>query len=49
MAVLYDLFTRQVAALRQGGLAEARALMEEIAPAYAAVTAAIGEGADGAR
>ena len=49
MTALYGLFTRQVDALRAGELAEAERLMEEIAPAYAAVTAAIRGGADGAR
>ena len=49
MTALYGLFTRQVDALRAGKLAEAEWLMEEIAPAYAAVTAAIRGGADGAR
>lgn len=49
MTALYGLFTRQVDALRAGKLAEAERLMEEIAPAYAAVTAAIRGGADGAR
>ena len=49
MTGLYGLFTRQVDALRAGELAEAERLMEEIAPAYAAVTAAIRGGADGAR
>ena len=49
MTALYGLVTRQVDALRAGELAEAERLMEEIAPAYAAVTAAIRGGADGAR
>ena len=49
MGALYGLFTRQVEALRQGDLAGARALMEEIEPAYGAVTAAIAEGTDGER
>lgn len=49
MTALYGLFTRQVDALRAGELAEAERLMEEIAPAYAAVTAAIRGGADGTR
>ena len=49
MTALYGLFTRQVDALRAGKLAEAERLMEEIAPAYAAVTAAIRGGADGTR
>ena len=49
MTALYGLFTRQVDALRAGKLGEAEWLMEEIAPAYAAVTAAIRGGADGAR
>ena len=49
MTALYGLFTRQVDALRAGELAEAERLMEEIAQAYAAVTAAIRGGADGAR
>ena len=49
LTALYGLFTRQVDALRAGELAEAERLMEEIAPAYAAVTAAIRGGADGAR
>ena len=46
-----DLFTPGgvLDALRAGELAEAERLMEEIAPAYAAVTAAIRGGADGAR
>ena len=41
MTGLYDLFTRQVAAIRGGALEEAAALMEEIAPARAAVLRAI--------
>ena len=49
LTALYGLFTRQVGALRAGELGEAEWLMEEIAPAYAAVTAAIRGGADGAR
>ena len=44
MAELYGLFTRQVDALRAGDLPLARSLMEQIAPAYARVTAAILEG-----
>ena len=41
MTGLYGLFTRQVDALRAGDLALARGMMEEIAPAYERVTAAI--------
>lgn len=48
MTGLYLLFTRQVEALRAGELAQARALMEEIASGYQAVTAAIGEDGNGA-
>ena len=48
MPGLYLLFTRQVEALRAGELAQARALMEEIASGYQAVTAAIGEDGNGA-
>ena len=44
MAELYGLFTRQVDALRAGDLPLARSLMEQIASAYARVTAAILEG-----
>ena len=44
MTVLYDLFTRQVAAIRAGDMAGAAALMEEIAPARAAAAAAIAGG-----
>ena len=47
MTALHGLFTRQVAALRSGDAAAAWALLDEIAPAYAAVTAAIGEAACG--
>ena len=38
---LFSLFTRQVSALRGGDLAGAKALMEEIVPAYDAAAAAI--------
>ena len=41
MTDLYGLFTRQVAALRAGDLSLARGMMEEIAPVYEQVTAAI--------
>lgn len=41
MTDLYGLFTRQVDALRAGDLPLARGMMEEIAPAYERVTAAI--------
>lgn len=41
MTDLYGLFTRQVDALRAGDLPLARSMMEEIAPAYERVTAAI--------
>ena len=42
MTGLYGQFTRQVDALRAGDLSGARALMEEIGPAYEAVCRAIG-------
>ena len=41
MTGLFQLFTRQVAALREGDLAGARDLMERIVPAYEAAEAAI--------
>ena len=41
MTALFALFTAQVDALRRGDLAEADRLMEDIAPALDAVTAAI--------
>ena len=41
MGDLYALFTRQVEALRQGDLAEAQTMMEEIVPAYEAVSRAV--------
>ena len=47
MTALFGLFTSQVAALREGDLAGAGRLMEEIGPAYSAVTAAIRGGTDG--
>lgn len=43
MTVLFDLFTRQVAAFRGGDWAGAAAMMEDIAAAYDQVTAAIRE------
>lgn len=46
MTELFRLFTGQVAALRQGDLAGAREMMEQIAPAFGAVMAAIWGGAD---
>ena len=42
MTALHQGFTAQVAALRAGDLSGARALMEEIGPAYEAVCRAIG-------
>ena len=44
MTVLYDLFTRQVAAIRAGDTAQAAAMMEEIASARSAAAAAIAGG-----
>ncbi len=44
MTVLFDLFTKQVAMLRAGGLEEAAAMMEEILPAYEMVTETIQRG-----
>ena len=41
MTVLYDLFTRQVNAIRAEDRAGAAALMEEISPAYRAVCGAV--------
>ena len=41
MTGLYGLFTRQVDALRAGDLPLAQGIMEEIAPVYEQVTAAI--------
>ena len=46
---LYRLFTAQVEALRRGDMDEAARLMAEIAPAWEAAAAAIGENGDGAR
>ncbi len=48
MTGLHSLFARQVEALRGGDMSAAAQLMEQIAPAMAAVTAAIGDG-DGER
>ena len=48
MTGLHSLFTRQVEALRGGDMSAAAQLMEQIAPAMATVTAAIGDG-DGER
>ena len=46
---LYALFTAQVEALRRGDMDEAARLMAEIAPAWEAAAAAIGDNGDGAR
>lgn len=46
MTELFRLFTAQVEALRAGDLSAARSLMEQIALAYARVTAAIRRRAD---
>ena len=46
---LYRLFTAQVEALRRGDMDEAARLMAEIAPAWEAAAAAIGDNGDGAR
>ena len=46
LTVLYPLFTRQVEALRQGDWPAARALMEEIQPAYLHLTEAVRSAAD---
>ena len=43
MTVLFDLFTRQVAAFRAGDWAGATAMMQEISAAYDQVTAAVRE------
>ena len=43
MTVLFDLFTRQVAAFRAGDWAGAAAMMEDISAAYDQVTAAVRE------
>ena len=49
MTSLFSLFTAQVEALRRGDMDEAARLMAEIAPAWEAAAAAIGENGDGAR
>lgn len=46
---LYALFTAQVETLRRGDMDEAARLMAEIAPAWEAAAAAIGDNGDGAR
>ena len=49
MTALFELFTKQVEALRRGDLTEAGRLMEEIRPAYEEAVKAIGGDGDESR